>query len=99
MHFCNEILIPFYLGEISELLKVKLYCVFLNNNLKYTYCKNWKGEIKMTITLPSKADHVGSWLRKERIKQARIKMENKKINQQKIKADEDEENEKILITK
>ena len=85
------------MGEISELLKVKLYCVFLNNNLKYTYCKNWKGVIKMTITLPSKADHVGSLLRTERIKQARIDFENKKIDQQQLTAVEDEEIEKIVI--
>src|SRR5699024_12862251 len=82
---------------ISELLKVKLYCVFLNNNLKYTYCKNWKGVIKMTITLTSKADHDGSLLRTERIKQARIDFENKKIDQQKLTAVEDEEIEKIVI--
>src|SRR5699024_4087908 len=83
--------------EISELLKVKHYCVFLNNNLKYTYCKNWKGVIKMTITLPLKAEHVGSLLRTERIKQARIDFDNKKIDQQHLTAVEDEEIEKIVI--
>src|SRR5699024_9258410 len=97
MHFWNEILIPFYLGVISGLVQVKTYCVLLNNNLKYTYCKNWKGVIKMTITLRSKADHVGSLLRTERLKQARIDFENKKIDQQQLTAVEDEEIEKIVI--
>src|SRR5699024_2878061 len=50
----------------------------------------------MNITLPSKADHVGSLLRTERIKQGRIDFENGKIDRQQLTAIEDEEIEKIV---
>lgn len=50
----------------------------------------------MTITLPFKADHVGSLLRTDEIKQARKGYESGQINQQMLTAIEDEEIEKIV---
>src|SRR5699024_5955632 len=82
---------------MSAWLREKTDCVFLDTNLSYTYRKHWTGVINMPLTSPSIADNAASALRRERIKQARIDFENKKIDQQQLTAVEDEEIEKIVI--
>ncbi|MQR87241.1 5-methyltetrahydropteroyltriglutamate--homocysteine S-methyltransferase [Bacillus megaterium] len=53
----------------------------------------------MTTTLtkgPFKADHVGSFLRPERIKQARLQVENGEMTNKQLRAIEDEEIQKLV---
>ncbi|MER2140746.1 MAG: 5-methyltetrahydropteroyltriglutamate--homocysteine methyltransferase, partial [Priestia megaterium] len=53
----------------------------------------------MTTTLtkgPFKADHVGSFLRPERIKQARLQVENGEMTKKQLRAIEDEEIRKLV---
>lgn len=53
----------------------------------------------MTTTLtkgPFKADHVGSFLRPERIKQVRLQVENGEMTKKQLRAIEDEEIRKLV---
>ena len=45
---------------------------------------------------PFKADHVGSFLRPERIKQARLQVENGEMTKKQLRAIEDEEISKLV---
>ena len=51
---------------------------------------------RLTLTAPFKADHVGSFLRPERLKQARLQYENKKITAKQLTQIENEEITKLV---
>lgn len=51
---------------------------------------------QLTLTAPFKADHVGSFLRPERLKQARLQYENKEITTEKLTQIENEEITKLV---
>ncbi|MEI4769043.1 5-methyltetrahydropteroyltriglutamate--homocysteine S-methyltransferase [Psychrobacillus sp. FJAT-51614] len=51
---------------------------------------------QLVLNAPFKADHVGSFLRPERLKQARLQYENEEISAQQLKQIEDEEITKLV---